>query len=403
MQSIRSVNMAKIVVLGGAGAMGQITVQDLASTAKDTDIVIADIDLDKANKIREGLDNPRVTALKADIKSRQSLVSVLKGSDVVVNATPYYFNRDVMKAALEAGVDYIDLGGLYHETLKQLELHDEFAKAGRLAILGMGSTPGTTNVMAAAGAKELDTVSDIIIYCAGEELKKPEDNHPFFPPYMLDTILDEYTMDAIVFRDGKIGTTAPIAVDETVDFGQPVGVQSVIHTVHSELATIPNTYQSKGIKNVAFKLALGQEFHNKVKFLVELGFGGKEPVKTSEGIFHPRKILQAMIDQFPKPEGASEDCEILRVVVSGTKEGKAKTVVLETLAQSDPNGGTGGADMNTGVPPSIVAQMVTNKMTADYKGVLPPEICVEPQHLFKELGKRKIMVSTVSEGTKVHA
>ena len=121
--------MAKIVVLGGAGAMGQITVQDLASTAKDTDIVIADIDLGKANKIREGLDNPRVTALKADIKSRQSLVSVLKGSDVVVNATPYYFNRDVMKAALEAGVDYIDLGGLYHETLKQLELHDEFAKA----------------------------------------------------------------------------------------------------------------------------------------------------------------------------------------------------------------------------------------------------------------------------------
>ncbi len=395
--------MAKIVVLGGAGAMGQITVQDLASTAKDTDIVIADIDLDKANKILEGLDNPRVTALKADIKSRQSLVSVLKGSDVVVNATPYYFNRDVMKAALEAGVDYIDLGGLYHETLKQLELHDEFAKAGRLAILGMGSTPGTTNVMAAAGAKDLDTVSDIIIYCAGEELKKPEDNHPFFPPYMLDTILDEYTMDAIVFKDGKIGTTAPIAVDETVDFGQPVGVQSVIHTVHSELATIPNTYQSKGIKNVAFKLALGQEFHDKVKFLVELGFGGKEPVKTSEGIFHPRKILQAMIDQFPKPEGASEDCEILRVVVSGTKEGKAKTVVLETLAQSDPGGGTGGADMNTGVPPSIVAQMVTNKMTADYKGVLPPEICVEPQHLFKELGKRKIMVSTVSEGTKVHA
>ena len=395
--------MAKIVVLGGAGAMGQITVQDLASTAKDTDIVIADIDLGKANKIREGLDNPRVTALKADIKSRQSLVSVLKGSDVVVNATPYYFNRDVMKAALEAGVDYIDLGGLYHETLKQLELHDEFAKAGRLAILGMGSTPGTTNVMAAAGAKDLDTVSDIIIYCAGEEPKKPEDNHPFFPPYMLDTILDEYTMDAIVFKDGKIGTTAPIAVDETVDFGQPVGVQSVIHTVHSELATIPNTYQSKGIKNVAFKLALGQEFHDKVKFLVELGFGGKEPVKTSEGIFHPRKILQAMIDQFPKPEGASEDCEILRVVVSGTKEGKAKTVVLETLAQSDPGGGTGGADMNTGVPPSIVAQMVTNKMTADYKGVLPPEICVEPQHLFKELGKRKIMVSTVSEGTKVHA
>lgn len=389
--------MAKIVVLGGAGAMGRITAQDLAETARDSDIVIADIALDQANQVRASLNNQRVSAQAADLRDQESLVNLLKGSDVVVNATPYYFNRDVMKAALKAGVDYIDLGGLYHETLKQLEYHKDFEKSGRLAILGMGSTPGTTNVMAAYGAAEMDRVKEIVIYCAGDELKKPEDYHPFFPPYMLDTILDEYTMDAIVFRNGKIETTAPISVDETVDFGPPVGVQSVIHTVHSELATIPETYKAKGIQSVAFKLALGQEFHDKVKFLVELGFGGKEPVETSEGQFHPRKILQAMIDRLPKPKEMGEDCEILRVVVDGSSEGQDKTVVMEALAQSEPGSGTGGADKNTGVPPSIVAQMVSSGMTSAYKGVLAPEICVNPEHLFKELARRQILVSKDSK------
>lgn len=386
--------MAKIIVLGGAGAMGRITVQDLARTARDTEIVIADLDLARADELKNSIKEGHVTTLKVDIKDEESLVTALKGMDVVVNATPYYFNRAVMKAALKADADYLDLGGLYHETIKQLEYQKDFAEKGRLAILGMGSTPGTTNVMAAAAARDLDSIEDVIIYCAGEELKKPDDSHPFFPPYMLDTILDEYTMDAIIFKDGKIDTIAPISVDETVDFGELVGKQSVIHTIHSELATIPDTFKSKGIKNAAFKLALGQEFHDKVKFLVELGFGSKEPIKTSEGTFHPRKILTAMIEQFPKPEGAGEDCEILRVVVTGKSKGENKTITMEALAKTDTRpGGFGGADMNTGVPPSIVAQMMVDKMTADYKGVLPPEVCVNPDHFFKELAKRNIIVS----------
>jgi saccharopine dehydrogenase (NAD+, L-lysine-forming) len=50
-------------------------------------------------------------------------VKVIKDADVVVNGVQYYFNIDVMKACLKAKVPYIDFGGLYHMTLKQLELN----------------------------------------------------------------------------------------------------------------------------------------------------------------------------------------------------------------------------------------------------------------------------------------
>ncbi len=65
-----------------------------------------------------------------------------------------------MRAALAARVPYSDLGGLYHGTQKQFELHDDFVAAGVPALLGMGSTPGITNAMAGFLARELDAVHE---------------------------------------------------------------------------------------------------------------------------------------------------------------------------------------------------------------------------------------------------
>ena len=70
---------------------------------------------------------------------------------MLVNSASYRVNLDAMRACLEAGCHYIDLGGLYWLTGQQLELHDEFERAGLLALLGMGSSPGKTNVMARQG------------------------------------------------------------------------------------------------------------------------------------------------------------------------------------------------------------------------------------------------------------
>nr|HID14548.1 saccharopine dehydrogenase [Anaerolineae bacterium] len=154
----------KIVVLGGAGKMGCIAVQDLAGDQRVEEVVIADRDLAQARTVAEVINSPKVSIQRVDVTDHDALVSVLRGADTCLNATVYYFNFQVMEACLEAGVDYTDLGGLFHTTRKQLELNDRFSEARLSAVLGMGSAPGVPNVQARYAADRLDTIEYIRIY-----------------------------------------------------------------------------------------------------------------------------------------------------------------------------------------------------------------------------------------------
>ncbi len=111
----------KVVVLGGAGKMGCITVQDLAGDRRVREVIIADQDLTQARTVAEHIGSPKIAIQSVDVTDHDALVSTLKGAEACLNATVYYFNLQVMEACLEAGVPYTDMGGLFHTTCKQLE------------------------------------------------------------------------------------------------------------------------------------------------------------------------------------------------------------------------------------------------------------------------------------------
>ncbi|MFU8773684.1 MAG: saccharopine dehydrogenase NADP-binding domain-containing protein, partial [Anaerolineales bacterium] len=129
----------RITVLGGAGKMGCIAVQDLTNNEAVDQVIIADVQVDQANQVAEFLDSPKVLVHPVDTKDPDYLVKAIQGSQVCLNATVYYTNLHVMEACLQSGVHYTDMGGLFHTTRKQLMLHDRFADAGLSAVLGMGS------------------------------------------------------------------------------------------------------------------------------------------------------------------------------------------------------------------------------------------------------------------------
>lgn len=381
-----------ILVLGGAGAMGQIAAQDLADTAQDCEIIIGDFNIDKVSKRVEALlKRKNVHAEKVNIKEEANLVALIKKADCVINSTPYYFNTLVMKAALEGDCHYLDLGGLYHMTKEQLPMHDQFKGKNLIAVAGMGATPGTTNVLTEAACRELDKVESIDIACGGTEFV-PVSNHPFDPPYMLDTMLDEYTKDAMVFENGKMHERSPLLEHKTIEFPEPVGSQSAIYTLHSELATMPENYKTKGVKGVTFRLALPKELHEKFKLFCELGFGGTDPVTTPEGTFTPRILLAHMISRIPSQRGEPDDCEILLIDVKGSRGGNEVAIRMQETAYADKERKISAGDLNTGVPPSIVAQMIVRGDVKE-RGVLPPELCIDPEIYFEELKKRNLAVS----------
>ncbi|MFV2045455.1 MAG: saccharopine dehydrogenase family protein [Anaerolineales bacterium] len=145
----------KIVVLGGAGIIGRAISKDLAQNFER--VVVADRDLVAAEAVaREAGD--AASARAVDVTDPQVLEALLEGANACINSVNYYFNLEVMRACLTLGVPYLDLGGLFHMTRKQIELHDEFKSRGVTAVLGMGSCPGVANVQAGWLAGMLDTV-----------------------------------------------------------------------------------------------------------------------------------------------------------------------------------------------------------------------------------------------------
>src|SRR2546425_6815534 len=137
----------KVLILGGYGAMAQSTVPDLLSSPGVERVGIAGRNASKAKAVAASQRDDRATAVSVDARDQAALVRELKRWDCVINSTWYDLNVPITEAAIAAGIHYFDLGGLYHHTLRQLELDARARDAGGTCVLGIGSDPRTMNVM----------------------------------------------------------------------------------------------------------------------------------------------------------------------------------------------------------------------------------------------------------------
>ena len=119
----------KVLILGGAGSMAWATIKDFLEfdSGEVSELVIADINYEKVKKRVDELRNEKVSAAFCDVTDYKNLVKLMKGNDVVIDETAMA-GVPTLKAALEAGVHIIDLGGWIEDTLEQLKLDAEFEK-----------------------------------------------------------------------------------------------------------------------------------------------------------------------------------------------------------------------------------------------------------------------------------
>src|SRR3989442_13169870 len=133
----------KVLILGGYGAMAQSTVPDLLASPGVERVGISGRNAAKAKAFAAATRDDRATAAPIDARDSAALVRELKRWDCVINSTWYDLNVPIMEAAIEAGVHYCDLGGLYHQTLRQLKFDARARDARVTCVLGIGSAPGT--------------------------------------------------------------------------------------------------------------------------------------------------------------------------------------------------------------------------------------------------------------------
>jgi saccharopine dehydrogenase (NAD+, L-lysine-forming) len=352
------------------------------------EVVMADQNTAQARTVAGIIDSAKVTIQQVDATDHKALVAALKNADACLNATVYYFNLQVMEACLEAKVPYTDMGGLFHGTRKQLELDERFAEAGVSAVLCMGSAPGVPNIQARYAADRLDTIDSIRIY---DGIKPPPPEDLRFT-YAVPTIIDEMTMPAMVYRDGEFMACEPLAEFEDYWFTRPLGLLPMHLSLHSEVATLPVSFQDKGIKECVFKInywGMAKETVEKIRVLADFGFAEDKPVEMKGQSVVPRDLLVAMmsgyvpaIDEFLAPPKTKPPDWVKEIVteVRGTKGGKTLTYRLGTL--------TCKGALPTGVAPARAAIWLADGRISP--GVHPPEAALDPKPFFKELEEREI-------------
>src|SRR2546426_10329443 len=193
----------KVLILGGYGAMAQSTVPDLLASPGVERVGIAGRSAAKAESFAAAQRDDRATAVPVDARDSAALVREMKRWDCVINSSWYDLNVPIMEAAIEAGIHYCDLGGLYHQTLRQLKLDARAKDAGVTCVLGIGSTPGTMNVMGMYGAGKLDNVEKVLLRSSGAVVAGGEGGK-VRPAYAIRTVFDAVSLAAPILRKGKI-------------------------------------------------------------------------------------------------------------------------------------------------------------------------------------------------------
>ena len=383
----------KIAVVG-AGAMGRWAVKELGISPEVGEIVVADYDEAQAAAVAAAQGGGKATALKVDARDHESVKRVITGCEAMVNATQHFWNINVMHAAAAAGVHYTDLGGLFHISKEQLTLDDEFKKAGVTAVVCMGGAPGVTNILAAYGAAQLDTVDEAQALCGNVDHTDWSGYDGWLAPYSLETLCDEFSVACPQFIDGVWHDEIHGGEgQELIDFGQPAGLLEAHHTIHSEPITFVHTWGGQGLRSATFKLALPAEFTEQMRFLVKLGLTSKDEVEVGGVKVRPRDVLLKVVSQIPRPAGevVLDDVDYLLGVVRGHKDGAPVEWRVRAVVPAHKGYGAGGGDVDTGVPPAIVAKMMARGEIAG-PGVFAPEQIVPPEKFFAEFSRWGVTV-----------
>jgi lysine 6-dehydrogenase len=354
----------RVAVLGAAGTIAPAIVRDLAESEEVAALRLLDLDLDGAEEVAMEHGRGKAEARAADAAS--GLAGELAGVDVLVNSAAYRINLAAMAACLKAGCHYLDLGGLYHVTGAQLELGAAFESADLLAILGIGSSPGKTNLMAAKLVAELgEPPHRIDVAAAGRDLDPPQG---FSPPYALQTLIDEVTMRPVVLRDGEPVEIEALSGGGEVDFGSPIGRADTIHTLHSELRTFGESF---GCREASFRLSLAPALLERLR---DLAGATQGEVAVAAG-------------EAQRPSSRTVSVHIAEVM------GDAATALMRCVTPPHEAWEMGGGIVSTASPVAAAVRLLA-RGEIDARGALPPERCLDPDRMFAELKKRGCRFST---------
>src|SRR3954468_1003748 len=367
-------DVSRILVLGGSGEMGSAAVADLV-TRTDHEVTIGDIRPDAATAVLRALGAPERVVV-VDVDDAGSLAAALAGTDAVLNATYMRQNVRVTDAAIAAGVNLVDLGSYYPETLEQLDRHERAVSAGSRIVPGCGVAPGLTNILARHGADRLDAVDAVRMYSYI--------THPMWTsPGIVVTRFDASSGTSVVLENGALVERPSFSGPEAHVFPAPYGEQEVHLVPHPEPVTLPRFLD---VDNVSFKVGYPADETERIRVLLDLGFDATEPFTFDGAEISPARFAAAYIGR----RGIGPDdrsANVKQVCVEGVRDARQVTLVYDFAVEQV---GRSASSTITGTVAAIAADVVARGGPA---GVIPPEGAFDAAAFLAALAERDLVVT----------
>ena len=374
----------RALIIDGVGGMGQGVARDLIKQEQVTAVTLADLYPDPERLAPKLRDSEKTSLIKMDVNDHDVMVTAFKETDVVINcAGPFYKTAvPVAKAAVEAKVNYIDICDDYEGTqiLFNSDIDKMAKEAGITVLTGMGSDPGTNNILVKWYADRLDKVDDIYLYWVVSiaELAGAAWDHSL---HMTLGKIPQYINGELVHVEG--GT------EETPEqFLEPLGTCHVRYVGHPQPLTLPRYI--KGVKNVIIKGALIPLWVDElIQEQKNTGLLGTEPIDIKGTQVTPYDIALKLWETIPEGRDNGPQSSGLKVIVKGERNGKKVTYTADMVGRMAPG---------TGLPASI-ASLMMDAGDVTVKGVVAPEGCIDPAKFigtFLKRGARIHQTETIS-------
>ena len=296
----------RVLLVGAGGVGGAIALIAARRTFFDA-MVIADYDGGRAAAVAASTGDPRFTSARVDASDSGQVAALIAEHrcDALVNATDPRFVMPLFRAALAAGIDYLDMAmslSRPHPTEpyartgvllgdEQFALAGEWEAAGRLALVGIGIEPGMADVFARYAADEL--------FCAIEELGVRDGSnltvagYDFAPSFSIWTTIEECLNPPVIYERGRGWfTTPPFSEPEVFDFPDGIGPVECVNVEHEEVLLMPRWID---VGRVTFKYGLGEEFIEVLRVLRKLGLDRTDPVRVGAVEVSPRDVVAAVL------------------------------------------------------------------------------------------------------------
>ncbi len=372
------------VVIGATGMQGRIVTKDLIKSGYN--VLMTGRDRGRIDDIMKKF--PAKTAFEyLDLHDQKNAVQVLKdaGAKVAVNCAEGDNDLIALQECVKAGVNMIDLGSDIPLTRKQLALDKTLKKSGLIHITGCGSVPGIGNVMMHYAYDKFDKIETVEVGFAWDSNMKK-----FVVPFSIGSILEEFTAYAPFMHNYKIVKIKPS--DSIINaYHRAIGREKEFKCGHHpETLTFYNFCKDKGIKNIEFYAGFPEHSRQVIQTLIDLGFWSDKPVNFRGMKIWPDEFLTELLKNLRYPKGYTET-ENLWVLMKGKKDGKDREILMECIVPPLKGWEDAGCNIDTGMPASIIAQMIY-KGEINKPGAYAPEDIVPVEPFFHELRRRKMLV-----------